>query len=73
MAAANVGAVAERPSDDRHLCPEIALFNRNVGPYAADQFALCDDVSSAFDQRDQKVKGAGSNWYWFVVIEQKLL
>src|SRR5258707_7663965 len=35
--------------------------------------APCDDVSSAFDQRDQKVKGAGSNWYWFVVIEQKLL
>jgi hypothetical protein len=35
--------------------------------------SFCDDVSSAFDQRDQKVKGAGSNWYWFVVIEQKLL
>ena len=66
-------AVAERPSDDRHLCPEIAFLNSQVGPCAVDQFVLCDDVSGAFNQRDQNVECAPSNRYRLVVIEQKLL
>ena len=63
-------AIAKGAAQGRHVNPEIALFDEDVGPDPLQQLLLADDLALLLDESQQNVAGAAADADRLAGVEQ---